>query len=159
MENASKALIIAGAILLSILIIGLGMTVYNSSTSVTGSINLDSQELGAHNSQFLAYEGRQKGSQVKTLLTAIQSNNNEYDDRQISVSASTTSSVITIRNHPIYLTPEKACFYLNQRNSNVTSIRDSIKSNTTYKVSFDYADNGLLDICIISVYSATGNTI
>jgi len=29
MENASKALIIAGAILLSILIIGLGMAIYN----------------------------------------------------------------------------------------------------------------------------------
>ena len=29
MENASKALIIAGAILLSILIIGLGMFIYN----------------------------------------------------------------------------------------------------------------------------------
>ena len=30
MENASKALIIAGAILLAILIIGLGMFIYNS---------------------------------------------------------------------------------------------------------------------------------
>ena len=29
MENASKALIIAGAILLSILIIGMGMFIYN----------------------------------------------------------------------------------------------------------------------------------
>ena len=33
MENASKALIIAGAILLSILIIAIGMYIYNSSTN------------------------------------------------------------------------------------------------------------------------------
>ena len=32
MENASKALIIAGAILLSILIIGLGMFIYQQSS-------------------------------------------------------------------------------------------------------------------------------
>ena len=36
MENASKALIIAGAILLSILIIGLGMSIFNASKTAIG---------------------------------------------------------------------------------------------------------------------------
>ena len=60
MENASKALIIAGAILLSILIITLGLGVYNNASSSMKNASLDPQELQAHNSQFLAYEGRQK---------------------------------------------------------------------------------------------------
>ena len=39
MENASKALIIAGAILLSILIIAIGMFIYNSASStITDSL-------------------------------------------------------------------------------------------------------------------------
>ena len=41
MENASKALIIAGAILLSILIIGLGMYIYQQANSATSGTNLD----------------------------------------------------------------------------------------------------------------------
>lgn len=41
MENASKALIIAGAILLSILIIGLGMFIYQQASGAMGNANLD----------------------------------------------------------------------------------------------------------------------
>lgn len=40
MENASKALIIAGAILLSVLIISLGIMVYNNAKNTVGSANL-----------------------------------------------------------------------------------------------------------------------
>lgn len=36
MENASKALIIAGAILISILLISLGIVMFNASKSTTG---------------------------------------------------------------------------------------------------------------------------
>ena len=41
MENASKALIIAGAILLSILIIGLGMYIYNMAADAITDTGLD----------------------------------------------------------------------------------------------------------------------
>ena len=83
MENASKALIIAGAILLSILIIGLGITVYNSSSSTMGDADLTAQEVAAFNSTFEVYEGKQKGSAVRSLITAIDSNNDKKPDRQI----------------------------------------------------------------------------
>ena len=41
MENASKALIIAGAILLSILIIGLGMMVFNQAKEAMTGTGMD----------------------------------------------------------------------------------------------------------------------
>lgn len=69
MENASKALIIAGAILLSISIIALGMFALNS---VTGSIPdepLKDVEISQFNSTFDKYVGSNvSGSRVRSLL-------------------------------------------------------------------------------------------
>ena len=45
MENASKALIIAGAILLAIVIISLGLIVVNNVRNVTDNTNLSEQEI------------------------------------------------------------------------------------------------------------------
>ncbi|MBO5413928.1 MAG: hypothetical protein J6A29_06630 [Clostridia bacterium] len=77
MENASKALIIAGAILLSILIIGLGMLVFNQARdAITGS-NLDAEKAEAFNSKFMSYMGETvTGSQVKSLVDLVINNNN-----------------------------------------------------------------------------------
>jgi hypothetical protein len=151
MENASKALIIAGAILLSILIIGLGMTVYNNASSATGSANLDAQEISAHNSQFLAYEGRQKGTQVKALISAIKANNKTYQDRiiTIGVSASTTKATVTAVNSNS-LTANTTD---PNQNSYSTWTSSTIKSNTTYYVTFGYGDNSCINTCEIHVYS------
>lgn len=87
MENASKALIIAAAILLSILIIALGMSVYNNAKASSGNIDLTAQEISSHNAQFEAYEGRQKGREVRTLLNTIYNNNSLHEDRFVKVYA------------------------------------------------------------------------
>lgn len=126
MENASKALIIAGAILLSILIIGLGMAVYNNASSTTGKSDLSSQEISAHNSTFEAYEGRIKGSQVKALINAVEKNNKEYDDRPIKIEA----------------------------NSDARSVENT-KNTTTYHVYFEYNGNdNLISGVAIYVYGS-----
>ena len=76
MENASKALIIAGAILISILIISLGVLVYNNASSTVSKAKLDSQEAKAHNSSFESYFGTDVTStEVKNLLSEIRTNN------------------------------------------------------------------------------------
>ena len=49
MENASKALIIAGAILLAILIIGLGMFIYNQAADTLDGAQLDGQKVDSYN--------------------------------------------------------------------------------------------------------------
>ncbi len=76
MENASKALVIAGAILISILIIGLGVFIYNGAASTVKNANLHSQEAQAQNGQFETYFGTHVGaSEVKQLLSLVRSNN------------------------------------------------------------------------------------
>ena len=76
MENASKALVIAGAILISILIIGLGVFIFNSASSTVKKADLTSQEAQAQNSQFEAYFGdNRSAAEVKQLCSLVRSNN------------------------------------------------------------------------------------
>ena len=79
MENASKALIIAGAILLSILIIGLGMFIYQQAANAMKDTGLSELEVSKHNDVFLNYEGvNVSGSNVRALIRKIESNNRTY---------------------------------------------------------------------------------
>lgn len=91
MENASKALIIAGAILLAIIIISLGIMVVNNARSQIGGANLSKQEIEAFNSQWDAYCGDKKSaSDVRSLCSAVISNNaveqSNGSERYITVS-------------------------------------------------------------------------
>ena len=72
MENASKALIIAGAILLAIVIISLGLIVVNNTRGTVDSANMNEQEVQAYNAKFTPYEGSNiSGTRVKTLCQAV----------------------------------------------------------------------------------------
>jgi len=72
MENASKALIIAGAILLAIVIISLGLVVVNNVRNVTDNTNLSEQEIQSFNAKFIAYEGKNvSGSRVNSLIQLV----------------------------------------------------------------------------------------
>ena len=55
MENASKALIIAGAILISILLISLGILIYNQAQSAVQDGGMDEMQLASFNGKFLQY--------------------------------------------------------------------------------------------------------
>ena len=82
MENATKALLIAAAVLIAILIITLGLVVYNNSANTVNQANLSSQEIQAQNEKFTRYNGTNKrGSEVNSLLqTALNYNLNTTDD-------------------------------------------------------------------------------
>lgn len=91
MENASKALIIAGAILISILLISLGIMIYNQAKSVTDSQQMDQVAMQQYNSQFEQYAGTNKpGSQVRALVNQVRSSNalDENSERKITFSGS-----------------------------------------------------------------------
>jgi len=76
MENASKALIIAGAILLSILIISLGIVVVNNTRTTIDKANVSQQEVQTFNSRFEAYVGNDKSaSDVRALVSLVISSN------------------------------------------------------------------------------------
>ena len=81
MENASKALIIAGAILISILLISVGIIIMNaindpvSRTSETAS----SQAVQIFNSQFTGYAGTDVDyNTTKQCITAVKSAKGEH---------------------------------------------------------------------------------
>ena len=99
MENASKALLIAGAILIAILLIGIGMMVFNSITGVTGQVGqqADAMEIQMFNSKFEKYEGtRVSGSNVKALVRDINANNVSYvDDESMQITVKGNGSGLT----------------------------------------------------------------
>ena len=95
MENASKALIIAGAILLAILIISLGIMIYNQASGVVNNNAMSEVDISSFNQKFEQYTGTNvRGAQVNSLLGQIQTNNVTYQDdtsRQVKVNVTATS--------------------------------------------------------------------
>ncbi len=80
MENASKALLIAGAILICILLIAIGMYIYNSAqeTITTAASQMDQQSKNMYNATVSKYLGDSKsGSSVKQMIDAINTQNGQ----------------------------------------------------------------------------------
>ena len=107
MENASKALIIAGAILLAILIISLGIMIYNQASGVVNNNAMSEVDISTFNQKFEQYFGTKvKGANVRALLTAIRSNTtNEGDNSKIITfdsSGTITSTEATVENGSTY---------------------------------------------------------
>ena len=78
MENASKALLIAGAILICILLIAIGMYVYNAASETINSAasKMSQQDKDIYNSDVKQYEGATvKGSEIKSMIETITSKN------------------------------------------------------------------------------------
>ena len=76
MENASKALIIAGAILLSILIISLGIMVYNNAKNAANGGNIDKTQIQAFNSEWEGYVGKNRtANEIRSLYQAVIASN------------------------------------------------------------------------------------
>ena len=89
MENASKALIIAGAILLSILLISLGIMVYNQAKDTVGNANLDQETTQTANEKITQYAGiGVSASQANALVTAVNANNGTHPKSRINVKLS-----------------------------------------------------------------------
>lgn len=131
MENASKALIIAGAILLSILIIGLGMAIYQQASGAIGNANMDPQKIQAYNSEFASYEGTKSGTQVRALLDIIRSHNlANTDDPSLNVVAM-TSSAANVTAAPTELVTA----------ATINDIKKTINAGKTYTVDFGYDAN------------------
>ena len=76
MENASKALIIAGAILLAILIIGLGIFIYRQAANTVSDTGMDQLAIQQFNGQFENYiKDNVSGATVKSSIQLVKTNN------------------------------------------------------------------------------------
>ena len=162
MENASKALLIAGAILLAILIIAIGMFIYTSAQSqVSESIqSMSTQQIEGFNSQFLDYEGQQTGSQVKALIGRLIANGKTYEQEPAKVPR-------------VYVAPQannngaNTAVHHNADSGNISNystalsnIRSNIETKHTYTVKFITGASGLIDQVFVYYNSAdNGATI
>ena len=90
MENASKALIISGAVLIAIILVSMGIYII-SSQKATISQSKDSAEtvaISQYNSKFLKYKGNRKGSEIIQLVNEANLHNkrNSTDpNRQVTI--------------------------------------------------------------------------
>ena len=81
MENATKALLIAAGVLVAILIISLGIGIFNMSSEQVGNADLTEYEIKAFNDKFLKYEGTSKSaSEVNAMLKTVFDHNLDEDD-------------------------------------------------------------------------------
>ena len=146
MENASKALIIAGAILLSIFIIGLVMFIYQQAAGAMEGVNMNSQEVQAYNSQFLNYEGQRNGASVRALCDLVRNHNNS--------NANDTSLQIGIVYGQKGVEKTEDNIDDEVTYAQVTEVKNDIKSGKTYNVALSAAKSGkIINITITDVKS------
>ena len=141
MENASKALIIAGAILLSIAIIGVGMYVFqNVQDTIQEGADMSADQIRTYNQEFTMYEGRQSGSQVRSLLDVISTHNRTQGQDDPSRVINVVEGQAT--DPTPAPTAEDAS---TTANSAINTLKGTILSGRTYTVTFGYdADSSLL---------------
>lgn len=169
MENASKALIIAGAILLSILIIAIGMYIYTSShnsISEAGS-QISEQEKTSFNQQWNTFEGAQGGNNIKALLQKVISNcntNAEEEQRLVNVYCSRAKASENNGTWFYYVFDINIGNATSDKNSSdndlgaipaLTKLRSNIEARHTYYVSLEYSPETSLVSAITIKYEKT----
>lgn len=87
MENATKALLIAAAVLIAVLIISLGIVVYRMASETIDSVNFSGQEITAFNDQFTQYQGQhRRGSEVNAMLNTVLASNMKSSSEGLTIS-------------------------------------------------------------------------
>ena len=146
MENATKALMVVATVLMAIIIVSLGIFVYNKS-SISKSSNLDAMEITAWNQKFLIYEGKQKGTGVKNLLKDASLANEELykDDSNIKYCVCICSKSERILQHykvgsEMRKGLDRSREYGVRYPTNIKDIANHIKAKESYYISFNYND-------------------
>ncbi len=101
MENASKALIIAGAVLIAILLISLTLIIIKNANPVIKQTEQVGATIEVHtfNSQFLPYTGKQvRGSQVRNLCDVVIANNGNSNQKVKLNGKDDSDGIIGIKN-------------------------------------------------------------
>ena len=158
MENASKALIIAGAILISILLIAISMYVYNAAQgtiSEAGS-QMSKQEKDMYNSAVASYVGdNKKGIDARACIDAIISSNNTYiDDAGKFIG-------LYINNTKIGATDggseSNSADIVSAAAGSMSSAKTQINTGKRYTITAEYTGTGLIkNIKIAEKTSGTG---
>ena len=149
MENASKALIIAGAILLSILLISLGIMIFNQAQSAVDGSGMSDAQVQTFNAKWLKYEGRQKGSTIRSLVQEVMANNNNdeaSEETMVSINKNNKINTTTTINTGVTSNPVVTL----EAGANKQPTYTSFSNTITYTVSFKY-NNGRIAVIDINV--------
>lgn len=134
MENASKALIIAGAILISIVLVSVGVIVVNSLNTDNATATISQQEIQAFNSKFENSAGPNRtGTIVKGLISTVITNNAQYTgdtEKTVKVTMGDNQEV--------------------SDSTTLSTIRNSINSSKRYQVDVSYGTTGTVNLITIT---------
>lgn len=136
MENASKALLIAGAILLAILLISLGIMIFNTASDTITSSGMSDMQQTTFNQKFEKYQGKQKGSAIRSLVQEVMANNNNAqasDETMVSINVANGSiameSSAGIPGSPVVKL---------EAGTDKQPVYNNFSNTTTYNVSFKH---------------------
>lgn len=133
MENASKALLFAAGILIAIILISVAVYIVSmSQESMSGTKNAMSRvQLMQFNQQFTTFEGRTTGSQIKQLISTINTNNTNDPDQLVDLDV-TGCTGVTLTG-----TKDKGDFSTK-----------GLGSSSKYEVSFEYTNEAVSKVII-----------
>ncbi len=133
MDSASKAIVITGAVLIAIGLVGLGVYLFQSAAGFTHGVDKEvtAREIQTINSSFTRYEGDCLGVDIRSLVRTVQTHNKNNDSYPVKVK---------------FLGSE----YAGNNIENVLSSA-SLKNANKYKVSFSYDTvSGLINVVVIT---------
>ena len=127
MENASKALIIAGSIIVSLVIVSLGILIYRKTQTATDVSGVIQSQVEGYNEQYENLFGTYVGAaNVKALLQKIKTNNTLY--------SSSGSDASSMKIWVIFLAENFEGRDTTNGNGTMTPIINKIKQSKHYSV-------------------------
>ena len=145
--------LLGAGIIVPILIVSVGMFIYNSASStITDSItSLSTQEIEEFNNQFISYEGKQTGSNIKALMGRLIGNANSYRDESLKVPQVYIDKIS--EENPESLDVTYAALDEDEVNDYINDlgkIRNRVETKHNYFVEITYQPSGLIDYIQIS---------
>ena len=124
MENATKALLIAGSVLIAIVLIAVGIKILGSTSGTVNQVESvsNAMEKSIFNSQYTQFEGEQKGTAVKKLINQAKTYNATVKDVNKKIKIKTTAE--GLNSYPRGTTDA----------DNLSTICDQIQISKTYTI-------------------------
>ncbi|MBQ8299139.1 MAG: hypothetical protein IJX99_04625 [Clostridia bacterium] len=146
MDNASKALIMAGAILISLALVGLGVYIFSMAKDLQGNATgkMQSAEISSTNSELESYAGQKvKGSTVISFVERVRVMNSQ-DIFPLEVQAGTVSDYTFTATGDVTVTDNQVA-------------KSAISANAYYEIALgdnepDGAEDGYIDTYQIMEY-------
>ena len=131
MENASKALIIAGAILLAILLISLGIMIYTQAQNTVQDGGMNQAAITSFNNQFIKYEGEIKGTMVKSMIQEVLAVNADSTENEYSITV----------------------------NGDAQPVTSNVVNNNTYSVEMIYGSSGRITNIVVKTTGSSSTNL